>query len=257
MLELCSIASGSKGNAYLVGIDGSYLLVDCGISSKRLCRALREVGVELEAIEGILVTHEHRDHVSGLERFRRACPAPLYATEGTREAIPRAGPGPFHAIESTRAFAVGPFRVQPIPVSHDAVDPVAFRFESERGAVAIVTDLGRATEEIRSSIAGVRALVLESNHDEEMLRAGSYPWYLKERILSAFGHLSNRASQAALVGSAHEGLEVVLLAHLSEENNRPAIAEEGAKKALLGNRWDGVKVLAAQQDKQGEVFEFE
>jgi phosphoribosyl 1,2-cyclic phosphodiesterase len=256
MLELCSIASGSKGNAYVVGIDGSYLLVDCGISARRLTRSLARVGFPLDSIEAILITHEHRDHVAGLDRFRKECPVPVYATEGTWEAIPRHGPGPFHPVEAERPFAVGPFRVHPIPVSHDATEPVAYRVETERGAVAVVTDLGRTDEGIRCSISGLRALVLESNHDEEMLRSGSYPWYLKERILSDYGHLSNRASQAALVASAHDGLEVVLLAHLSEENNRPDLALDGAVRALRGNRWEGVKTTAASQEETGEVFTF-
>jgi phosphoribosyl 1,2-cyclic phosphodiesterase len=254
MIEVCALASGSKGNAYVVGSEGCYVLVDCGIPSRRLRKALDAIGVPLDAIEGILVSHEHRDHVSGLGVFRKECPAVLYATAGTCEGIEDPGPGPVREIEAGRPFAVGPFEIRPFAVPHDAVDPVAFRIESEAGAVALVTDLGTADERVREAIAGVRALVIESNHDEELLRAGSYPWYLKERILSDYGHLSNRASQAALVGSAHEGLEVVVLAHLSEENNRPNLALRGARAALRANRWDGVKVAVAKQDVEGEVF---
>ncbi|MFH1681301.1 MAG: MBL fold metallo-hydrolase [Candidatus Eisenbacteria bacterium] len=256
MLELCSLGSGSKGNAYVVGEDGAYVLVDCGISSRRLCRALERAGVPIDAIEGILVSHEHRDHVSGLESFRRKCPAPLYATYGTLDCISRPGRGPTHPIEAGRPFAIGPFRIHPFSVCHDAVDPVGFRVESGSGPVAFATDLGSVNEAVRRAISGVRALVIESNHDEEMLRAGSYPWYLKERILSDFGHLSNRASQAALAGSAHEGLEVVLLAHLSEENNDPELALEGARAVLRANRWDGVKLIVARQEVEGETVTF-
>jgi phosphoribosyl 1,2-cyclic phosphodiesterase len=256
MLELCSIASGSKGNAYVVGAEGSYLLIDCGISARRLSRALGRMGVALESIEGILVTHEHRDHVSGLENFRKKCPAPLCGTYGTLDGISRPGPGPTHAIEAGREFAVGPFRVHPFSVQHDAEDPVGFRVECEAGPVAFATDLGRVDGTVRRAIAGARALVIESNHEEEMLRAGSYPWYLKERILSDFGHLSNRASQATLAGSAHEGLEAVLLAHLSAENNRPEIALAGARRVLRANRWEGVKLLVVEQEAEGEVLVF-
>ncbi len=257
MLEICTLASGSKGNAHLIGASGSYVLVDCGISALRIRNALDRIGVSLSAVEGILITHEHRDHVTGLRVFRKHCPVPVYTTRGTWGALPvAAGPGSFRVVDRERPFAVGPFRVRPFTVSHDAAEPVGFAFESEWGKAVIATDLGRVDRILRENLAGARVLLLESNHDEELLQNGSYPWFLKERILSEAGHLSNRASQSALVSAAHPMLEAVILAHLSEENNRPDLAGEGAREALLRNGRDGVKIAVAEQYAESEVFTF-
>lgn len=255
-LTLCSFASGSKGNAHLVGSAGSYVLIDCGISSLRITRALGRVGVSPAEIEGILLTHEHRDHTAGLEVFRKRCPVPIYTTAGTGRALPRGG-GRDHvrAVEPGRPFAVGAFRITPFRVSHDAADPVGFRIEAGEGDAAFATDLGWVDEQVREAIAGVRVLVLESNHDEELLRTGPYPAYLKERIRSRTGHLSNGETRSALTFAGHSGLEAVVLAHLSEENNRPGLALDNARDALGGNG-GGTKIVLAEQRRETEVLEF-
>jgi len=256
-LSLCPVASGSRGNAYLVGEEGSWLLVDCGISARRLGRALDGLGIFPGSLEAILITHEHRDHVAGLRVFRKKCDAPLYATRGTLASIPDPGPGRCRPIEPGRPFAAGSFRIRPFAVLHDAAEPVGFVIEGNSGSVGIATDLGRVGEEVLEAVAGVRALVLESNHDEEMLENGAYPWYLKERIRGDRGHLSNRASQSALLASAHDSLDAVILAHLSAENNRIEIAREGAEGALRNGGYGEIPVMVAEQDGVPELLEFD
>ncbi|MFH1279403.1 MAG: MBL fold metallo-hydrolase [Candidatus Eisenbacteria bacterium] len=255
-LTLCSFASGSSGNAHLIGSGGSYVLIDCGISSLRIRRALGRVGVSPGAIEGILLTHEHRDHTAGLEVFRKGCPVPIYGTAATGETLPfRAGRDHVRPVEPGRPFAVGPFRITPFRVCHDAADPVGFRIGAEEGDAAFATDLGTVDDGVREAIGGVRVLVLESNHDEELLINGPYPWYLKERIRSRHGHLSNGDSRSALASARHDGLEAVVLAHLSAENNRPGLAMDTAREALRenGNR---TKIILAEQHRETEVLEF-
>jgi len=256
MLEVCPLGSGSRGNAYWIRSEGSAVLVDCGLSATRILKTLGRIGASPDELEGIILTHEHSDHTSGLAVLRKRCPLPIWATRGTREGISRPGPGPFRSIDTRRPFAVGPFRITAFPIPHDAAEPVGLILETAAGSVGIATDLGRAEDAVLERIAGVRALVLESNHDEDLLREGSYPWYLKERIRSGRGHLSNRDSGNALAASLHDGLEAVILAHLSRENNRPELARAGAREALRRRGREGVKVIVAEQDREGEVLSF-
>lgn len=255
MLNICSLGSGSRGNAWLIGCDGSFILVDCGLSAKRIHVSLERIGISPEAVEGIVVTHEHRDHVSGLRVFRKRHPVPLFATGGTLKGAGDTGPGPCHTIRLERAFRAGPFHVSPFRVMHDAADPIGLVLESERGSVGITTDLGTVDETVEVNLAGHRALILESNHEEDLLRSGSYPQFLKERILSEHGHLSNRDSRSALLAVADDSLEVVLLAHISEENNTVDLAVEGARAVLDQGGWNGIKVVAADQHQEGEMLE--
>jgi len=254
MLEVCALGSGSKGNAYVVGGEGSYILIDCGLSARRIRKGLQAANVPESALEGIVLTHEHHDHVAGLPVFRKGSGLPVYATPGTWEGVRRKGSGPFRPVEAGRPFAIGPFRIVPFSVSHDAADPVGLVLESDWGSVGIATDLGCADERIRQRLSGHRVVVIESNHDEDLLRNGSYPWDLKERILGLFGHLSNRDSQSTLVSAAHDRLEAVLLAHLSQENNRVDLALGGAVEALRRNGFDWVRVEVGLQDEAGEVI---
>jgi len=256
MLDLCALGSGSRGNAYWIRAEGAAILVDCGLSATRILKTLDRIGASPDELEGIVLTHEHTDHTSGLAVLRKKRPLPLWATPGTRRGIARPGPGPIRPIEPGRPFAVGPFRVTPFPVPHDAAEPVGFVLESAAGSVGVATDLGRVEGGIPERLAGARALVLESNHDEDLLRDGSYPWVLKERIRGERGHLSNRASGDLLASAVHDGLEAVILAHLSRENNRPDLAREGARRALRRRGRDGVKVVVAEQDREGEVLSF-
>ncbi|MBN1825601.1 MAG: MBL fold metallo-hydrolase [Candidatus Eisenbacteria bacterium] len=256
MLDVCAIGSGSRGNAYWIRAEGSAVLVDCGIPATRLLRALDRIGASPGELEGIVVTHEHTDHTAGLAVLRKRHDLPVWATPGTWEGIRRPGPGPFRPLDPGRPFAIGPFRILPFPTPHDAAEPIGVVLESDAGSVAVATDLGRVDDAVLERIGGARVLILESNHDEDLLRDGSYPWFLKERIRGDFGHLSNRASGNALVAAAHDGLEAVILAHLSKENNRPALAMKGACDALRRCGRSGVKVIVAEQEREGEVLNF-
>jgi len=217
------------------------VLIDCGLSAKQTELRLQQIGVSPASISAILVTHEHSDHISGLDVFARRHRIPVYLTQGTLEAYneilgcSRRGtlsspnpcsPNPFERriVPRGASFAVGTLEVLPFPVSHDAAEPVGYRF-SQNGIVFVqCTDLGRVTQGVRDALKGAHGLVLEANHDEDLLRSCEYPWEVKERILSNQGHLSNHTAGHLLSEILHCDLLHVVLGHLSEHSNRPDVA---------------------------------
>lgn len=232
-MRVCLLASGSKGNAVYVESGMSRLLLDAGLAAKELTRRLSGIGVAAEALDALLVSHEHSDHCRGLGPMARRYALPVYLHPETRRALPRLG-----VIADHREFEVGDrftlrnVEVQTFPLTHDAAAPVGYTVESAEGKIGIATDLGIATRLVAERLRGCRVLILEANHDEEMLRDGPYPWPLKQRIRSNHGHLSNPASAELLRGLLWDGLEAVFLAHLSETNNTPALAEQSAREVL-------------------------
>ncbi|MBO7363949.1 MAG: MBL fold metallo-hydrolase [Lachnospiraceae bacterium] len=225
-----ALASGSNGNCVYCGSGNTHILVDCGISAKRVTEGLKELGVRPEKLTAILVTHEHTDHICGLPVFLKHFPVPVFGTAETLYRIlgtERQGaivPGLLKPIEPGKPFAVGDFMVSACPVSHDAARPVAYRMASPGGTAAVMTDLGTYTAQTEAFLRGVNALLLESNHDIRMLETGRYPYVLKRRILSDFGHLSNGKSSELLERVIGPDLRFVLLGHISEENNYPDLA---------------------------------
>lgn len=235
MLELCSIASGSSGNCICVGTDTVHVLVDAGISGKRIEQGLNSIDLTSKDMQGILITHEHIDHIAGLGVMARRYHLPIYATARTIDAIKRVkSVGKieeelFHPIVPKQEFSIGELTMKPLPISHDAADPVAYRFKSGKHRMAVVTDLGTYDQVIVDELQGLDAMLLEANHDINMLQTGSYPYYLKQRILGNEGHLSNERSGQLLGELLHDHFGTVVLGHLSKENNYEELAYEAVR----------------------------
>lgn len=237
MLTLTTLASGSSGNCTLVSGAGTHLLIDAGISARRVCKALAALGVAPGDLSGILITHEHSDHISGLATLTKQHHIPVYASPGTgrqlcyriaavEDIITPCNPG--------TCFQVGRLTVETFPTSHDAAQSMGYTVSDGERKAALVTDLGVVTEAVLAGIQGADLLVVEANHDEEMLQSGPYPYYLKQRILGAQGHLSNEAGGALARMAVEAGASTVILAHLSSENNTPERARCAAERALVG-----------------------
>ncbi len=231
-MELCSIASGSSGNCIYAGTDRCHLLVDAGISGRRVEQGLHEIGLKAEEIQGILVTHEHIDHIAGLGVLARRYGIPIYTTPGTMQGILRTKSvgkveeSLFHLVTPDVSFQIGDMTIEPISISHDAAEPVAYKMSREDQSMAVITDLGTYDDEIISRLDHLDAILLEANHDVHMLQAGSYPYPLKRRILGERGHLSNERSGQLLGKLLHDHFKFILLGHLSKENNYPELAYE-------------------------------
>ncbi|QQE78928.1 MBL fold metallo-hydrolase [Alicyclobacillus sp. SO9] len=232
MLEFSVLASGSSGNSLYLQTESTKILLDAGISGKQIRTRLETVGASpLDEIDAILLTHEHIDHVRGLSQVIKHSTAPVYATEGTWSGSgTKVNPESFdinrwHRVQDKDTLTIGDITVTTFAVSHDAEEPVAFRFDSNGESLAVVTDLGYMSDTIKSVLTGCHTYILETNHDVDMLRAGRYPWSVKRRILSDKGHLSNHDATLALADLLGTDEVSVYLAHLSEENNQRDLAE--------------------------------
>ena len=233
---LCPLFSGSGGNATFISLGNTRILVDAGVSASRLVKALSILGVDPESLSGILVTHEHIDHVKGLKVFSKRAGVPVYANPGTWQGILARDDGVPHelrrVITTGEDFFIGGVNVCPFAIPHDAADPVGYVFSRGEGKLGIVTDTGYLSDSWLSYVTGCQALILEFNHDVQMLREGGYPEHLKRRILSRKGHLCNEDGAKALAMLAKQGTQAAFLGHLSQENNRPEKAFACAKEAL-------------------------
>ncbi|GAB4168883.1 MAG: MBL fold metallo-hydrolase [Geothermobacteraceae bacterium] len=235
-MRVCLLASGSKGNAIYVEAAGTRLLVDAGLSARELTARLDSIGVDAGDLDALLVTHEHLDHCRGLGPMTRRYGLPVHIHHRTLDAL--SNPGRLDELiefDSGAVFEVGNLQIRAVPVTHDAADPVGFVIDTPAGRVGIATDLGIATRLVRQNYSGCRVLVLETNHDPELLRDGPYPWPLKQRIRGHHGHLSNEDGAELLADLLWDGLEAVFLAHLSETNNTPEHARR-AVDAVLANQ---------------------
>ena len=241
-MELCSIASGSSGNCICVGSDDCHVLIDAGISGKRIENGLNSIDLKTEEMKGVLVTHEHIDHISGLGVIARRYGLPIYATEGTIDAIlntksvGKIDESLFHAITPEQPFEIGDLLIEPISISHDAADPVAYK------------------------IKNLDVLLLEANHDVHMLQVGSYPYQLKQRILGEKGHLSNELSGQLLGEVLHDHFNTVILGHLSKENNYAELAYETVRlEVTMGEnpyKGDDFPMYVAKRDEPSERIVF-
>lgn len=242
-MRFASLGSGSEGNALVVEAGSTRVMLDCGLGLADTVGRLAAFGLAPDGIAGIVVTHEHDDHIGGVTRFARKFDVPVYLTHGTlsamgaaRDTIPDV-----RIIDSHTPFAIGDIEVLPFPVPHDAREPAQFVFGDGAARLGVLTDVGESTPHIQAMLSGLDALVLECNHDLEMLRGGRYPPSLKERIAGRYGHLDN-ASAARLLGALDASrLKHLLAAHLSKQNNTPELAR-GALAAVLGcaPEWVGV-----------------
>jgi len=248
-LRVCLLASGSKGNALFIESSGTRLLIDAGLSAKEICSRLARLEVDGDMLDAILVSHDHGDHCRGLGPMARKCRLPVYIHPDTLGALPNLGRiDLLHEFESGGAFTVGDLKVETVPLTHDAAHTVGFRIVGREGAVGIATDLGIATRLVRDRLQGCRVLVVETNHDEELLRDGPYPWHLKQRIRSNHGHLSNSEGAELLDALCWEGLEAVFLAHLSETNNSRQHALDEVEKVLGLQAVCQPQLIVGQQD---------
>jgi phosphoribosyl 1,2-cyclic phosphodiesterase len=235
-MRITTFASGSSGNCALLTLDGVHILLDAGISYRRICAELERSGVRPEDIAAVLITHEHSDHIAGLGTLVRHCAAPICAPCTVARHLERTVAG---AAVRLRIFAPGTpemletLRVQCFPTSHDTDESVGWRIEGS-AVFALATDTGCVTEAVEAGLRGADAVLIEANHDLDMLRTGPYPVYLKRRILSQRGHLSNADCAALAARLAGSGTRQIILGHLSRENNRPAIAYQTVRAALEG-----------------------
>jgi phosphoribosyl 1,2-cyclic phosphodiesterase len=233
VVRVCLLASGSKGNSVFIESGKTRLLIDAGLAAKELVARLAAVGVDAATLNAILVTHEHTDHVRGTGPLARRLKIPVMASSLTARRIsPLLTLVEVIEFEAGSSFVFRDLLIDPFPLTHDAVDPVGFTIEGSDGVAGCATDFGVATRLVRDKLKCCRSLVLEFNHDEEMLQNGPYPWHLKQRIKSRHGHLSNTDSGALLSDLLHDGLEALFLAHLSETNNHPDVAYREARSVL-------------------------
>lgn len=227
-LRFSPLFSGSSGNAIYVGCDDAHILVDAGMSGTRVVQELARVGVDPRFLNAILVTHEHADHIKGIGILSRKFDLPVFATEGTWAGM-YDKIGPISAknrviIEAGRDFFIGSVDATPFPIPHDAAEPVGYTFETDGAKLAIATDLGCVRDGWLGHVLGADAVLLESNYDPDMLRAGPYPYELKQRIASRRGHLSNDDAGRVAAELALHGTRQIILGHLSKENNFPELA---------------------------------
>jgi phosphoribosyl 1,2-cyclic phosphodiesterase len=253
------LASGSRGNSAVIASSTTRILVDAGLSCRETFKRMKAIGEDPHALSAILITHEHSDHVAGLQRLASKLKVPVFLTEPTRHAWNRAmrdeeGKVPelpkLEHFAAGRSFQVGDIAVTSFTIPHDAADPVGFTFCAEGVKIGFATDLGYIPVSVRRHLSGCQVLVLESNHDLEMLRSGPYPWPVKQRVMSRVGHLSNDAL-AEFFSSDYDGdAAYVVLAHLSEQNNHPEIARAAAEQALCNRQglWRNRVLLATQSE---------
>ncbi len=236
MAKICSLFSGSSGNCTFIGSGKGGILIDAGVSARRICAALAQRQIDPACLQALFVTHEHDDHIAGVRVLAGQYHLPVFATEGTLLAMERKGALSDKVdayILDLPQIAVGDMGVSLFRTPHDAAESCGYRVALPTGqTVAVCTDLGFVTAGVRQGIGGCDAVVIESNHDVDMLKTGSYPRYLKDRILGRLGHLSNDACAAELPALVEQGATRLILGHVSRENNLPALAERTALQTL-------------------------
>ena len=260
-LRVSILASGSSGNITLLETSNTRLLIDAGLGKRETLARLAAIERDVAHLDGILITHEHNDHCIGLPQMLGLWKAPLYVTEPTMDALRRALPETLgkrlrgvETIHAGQCFTVGDIEVHAFAIPHDAADPIGFTFRSDGVKMALVTDLGYMPALVRVHLRDADCLVLESNHDLEMLKVGPYPWVVKQRVLSRTGHLSNHAVSEYLADpDGFDGhARFLVLAHLSQENNNPDLARISAEEALNRRPAEcafGGELLVASQDR--------
>lgn len=263
-MRLVSIASGSSGNCIYVGSENTHMLVDAGISNKRIEQGLNEIGVKGDELDGIVITHEHSDHTKGLGVLARKYGVPIYGTRETLDEISKMKylgeypPELLKAIQPDVDFYLGDLEVKPFRIDHDAANPVAYRIQHGKKSVAVATDMGHYTQYVIEHLQGLDALLLESNHDVKMLETGPYPYHLKRRILGDHGHLSNENAGRLLGHILHDRLKYILLGHLSKENNYEELAYETVRLEISQGdnpyQASDFSIEVAKRDRMSEII---
>lgn len=261
MMRLCTLVSGSSGNSTYISDGRTSVLVDAGVTGKKIEQELEDIGVSGEKLDAILVTHEHIDHVAGVGVLARKYGIPVFANRATMTWLDLNGyfkrimPEKLMVFENDRDFVCGSLLVRAFSTPHDAVDPVGYRITSGGVSVAVSTDIGEVTENVRKNTLGCAAVVLEANHDVDMLKKGPYPYPLKKRILGDHGHLSNGNSAVFARELAEKGTKTIILGHLSLENNTPETAFKTVDEVLGGeNAPNGCRLILAPRHSHGEMI---
>lgn len=263
-MRMMSIASGSSGNCIYIGTESAHILVDDGISKKRVIEGLNKLDLTLLDIDAILITHEHDDHIRGLGVLERQNVTPVYGTYDTLDYISGYGPlgripeGIYHSVTPGEEFSIKDLNIRPISIFHDAADPVAYVFSCGDKKAGILTDLGHYDDYILQSFKGLNAMLVESNHDINMLMTGPYPYMLKQRILGDTGHLSNESCGRMLGELINDGTENIFLGHLSKENNFPDLAYETVRMEInLGDnpyKAEDFNIRVARRDTPSDII---
>lgn len=251
-MRFASIGSGSAGNGLVVAQNATRLLLDCGFGLRDATERLARIDIAPEQLNGILITHEHEDHAGGAFKLARKFNLPIWMTHGTHKMLERhlpVDPLSIHIMDSHTSFAIGDIQITPYPVPHDAREPVQYTFSNGDKKLGVLTDTGCTTPHIQAMLSGCHALVLECNHDLEMLMKGPYPMSLKQRVSGRLGHLDNHSSAAILKTLDNQHLQHIIAAHLSEKNNTQALAIEALSSALGCEKdWIGVAEQATGFD---------
>ena len=256
MTNICTLASSSSGNAALISSGRTHILVDAGISVRRINAALKPLHLSISDLTALLITHSHSDHVSALSTLLKHYDVPIYASDGTAFNLCNrfSGIAPrLHAFSAGARFSIGDFSIRSFSTAHDAGDSVGYRLDSADGGAGLLTDTGYVTEEAAQALRGVSFLLLEANHDRRKLEAGPYPAYLKRRISGRVGHLSNEDAAQFAVCAAQSGAKDVLLAHLSQENNTPEAAFQTVRSALDAGGYSHVALSVAPRDASSPI----
>jgi phosphoribosyl 1,2-cyclic phosphodiesterase len=257
-MKITPLASGSSGNSFLIQGDGCAILCDAGLSGKQLEERFAAAGFDPAALQGIIVSHGHSDHVKGVGVLSRKYKIPVWMNRGTLQTV-QANLGKIHHMEffeTGRIFALGKFKIHPFSVPHDCTDPVGFRISMGSQRLGIATDLGTITGLVTTVLTGLQVAVVESNHDPIMLRDGPYPWELKQRVRSRLGHLSNAESGQLLQRIFSDELQAVILAHMSQTNNRAELALDCARQSVRDFLENNGTIHCASQDEVGPTIEW-
>jgi phosphoribosyl 1,2-cyclic phosphodiesterase len=258
MLKFCVLASGSSGNSSLVATSRTRLLVDAGLGVRDLVERLLSTGESLDTLDAILITHEHSDHVAGLCRLLRKIRRniPVYITQRTAPVIDWENCEPvLERFQAGSSFMIGDIAIDSFTIPHDAIDPVGYTFRAEGVKIGIATDLGYIPDSIKYHLRSTDVLLLESNHDIEMLKVGPYPWSVKQRVMGRNGHLSNDVVSDFLTSDFASSTMALILGHLSEHNNHPELVRMSAADALE-RRGLSTRLVIAEQNQPSEVFTF-
>ncbi len=253
MLEICAIASGSNGNCYYIGNNSDAILIDAGISGKQIINRMSEIGLDPSKVKAVFISHEHGDHMRGARGVSKKLQVPIYLTAKTfNGAYKNMRPDYPKYFSPSEKIAVGHFTIYPVLKNHDAAEPCSFRVEYKNKNVGVFTDIGNACENVKYHLQKCDGLFLESNYDEHMLWNGAYPFFLKQRVASEVGHLSNDQAFELLDGHANEKLQCVFLSHISKDNNTPQKAAE--RMEPLNEKFE---VKIASRYEASEVFQIQ
>jgi len=259
MLKFCSLYSGSSGNSLYIENNDTKILIDAGVSGKKIVDALASLNVDINDIQAILVTHEHSDHTLSLPVLSKKYDIPVYANEKTWSVLPNEKIKNQKTFNVNEPFLIGNLKIEPFPIPHDAICPCGFNIYSSNQKISIATDIGHITPEIVENLKKSTFLLLEANYEPEMLHSSSYPYHLKKRILSDNGHLSNEMAGKLITKLSNHGLKHVMLGHLSKENNFPELAYQTVLNELHSKNinLNNLQVSVANRNEPSQLLKFD